>query len=158
MRIYAVVALLTITAAGQQQPPQTPAPAQMPQANIKFTAESSLVVADVTVKDPKTGQPIEGLKASDFTVLEDNKPQKIQVFEFMKLAVTPAPPEPPPTLGSQNDLPEDPKTSITVQGPGKIQYHDKRLLRSCFSICPIWLSRTPCAPRKAALKFSWTPK
>ncbi len=128
MRIYAVVALLALSAAGQQQPPQTPAPAQVPQTNIKFTAESNLVIADVTVKDPKTGQPIEGLKDTDFIILEDGKPQKIQVFEFQKLAMEAAPPEPPPTLGSQMDLPEDPKTSISVQGPGKIQYHDKRLL------------------------------
>ena len=151
MRIYAVVALLTLTAAGQQ-PPQTPAPAQVPQTNIKFTAESSLVIADVTVKDPKTGQPIEGLKATDFTILEDNKPQKIQVFEFQKLATEAAPPEPPPTLGSQNELPEDPKTSISVQGPGKIQYHDKRLLVMFFDMSNL---AVPDALRaqEAALKF-----
>ena len=131
MRKYAAVAFVALIAAGQQQPPrppQTAAPVVMPQTNIKFTAESNLVIADVTVRDPKTNQPIEGLKASDFTILEDNKPQKIEVFEFQKLAVDPAPPPPPPTLGDQNELPEDPKTSISVQGPGKIQYHDKRLL------------------------------
>src|ERR1035438_7420413 len=116
MRLYAVVSLLALTAAGQQQPPLTPAPAQVPQTNIKFTADSNLVIADVTVKDTKTGQPIEGLKATDFILLEDGKPQKIQVFEFQKLAMEAAPPEPPPTLGSQLELPEDPKTSITIQG------------------------------------------
>jgi len=151
MRTYAVVALLALTAAGQQ-PQQTPAPAQVPQTNIKFTADSNLVIADVTVKDPKTGQSIEGLKATDFIVLEDGKPQKIQVFEFQKLAMEAAPPEPPPTLGSQLDLPEDPKTSITIQGPGKIQYHDKRLLVMFFDLSNM---AVPDALRAqdAALKF-----
>ncbi len=124
----------------------------MPQTNIKFTAESNLVIADVTVKDPKTGQPIEGLKAADFTILEDNKPQKIQVFEFQKLAIDPAPPEPPPTLGSQNELPEDPKTSISIQGPGRIQYHDKRLLVLFFDMSNMAIPDQLRA-QEAALKF-----
>ena len=44
----------------------------------------NLVIVDVTVKD-KAGKPIEGLKQSDFAVLEDGKPQKISVFEYQKL-------------------------------------------------------------------------
>jgi VWFA-related protein len=93
---------------------------------VKFTTTSNLVIVDVTVKD-KNGKPIEGLKAGDFTVLEDGKPQKISVFEFQKLS---SDPEPPPTLtlGDQHKLPEAPKTSITAETPGQIQYHDKRLL------------------------------
>jgi VWFA-related protein len=92
----------------------------------KFSANSSLVIVDVTVKD-KAGKPIEGLKAGDFTVLEDGKPQKISVFEFQKLS---SDPEPPPTLAlsDQLKLPEAPKTSITAETPGQVQYHNKRLL------------------------------
>jgi len=92
----------------------------------KFTTNSSLVIVDVTVKD-KSGKPIEGLKASDFSVMEDGKPQKISVFEFQKLDSTP---EPPPTLSlsDQLKLPEAPKTSITAETPGQVQYHNKRLL------------------------------
>jgi VWFA-related protein len=93
---------------------------------VKFSTTSNLVIVDVTVKD-KNGKPIEGLKSGDFTVLEDGKPQKISVFEFQKLS---SDPEPPPTLtlGDQHKLPEAPKTSITAETPGQIQYHDKRLL------------------------------
>ena len=40
-----------------------------------------LVVVDVVVTDSK-GQPVPDLKASDFTVLEDGKPQKISGFNF----------------------------------------------------------------------------
>lgn len=138
MRRYAVIGLLALAAAGQ--------------VNVKFTAESNLVIADVTVKDPKTGQPIEGLKAGDFVLLEDGKPQKIQVFEFQKLAVDPAPPLPPPTLGSQNELPEDPKTTISIQGPGKIQYHDKRLLVMLFDLSNMAIPDELRA-QESALKF-----
>jgi VWFA-related protein len=92
----------------------------------KFSTNSSLVIVDVTVKD-KNGKPIEGLKASDFTVFEDGKPQKVSVFEFQKLS---GDPEPPPTLtlSDQLKLPEAPKTSITAETPGQVQYHNKRLL------------------------------
>jgi VWFA-related protein len=114
------LALLAFAAAGQQRPPQAPAPI--------FTANAHLVIVDVTVKDPKTGRPIEGLKPTDFTVLEDGKPQKISVFEFQKLAMDPEPPPPPPALADQKELPEDPKTVISTESPGHIQYHDKRLL------------------------------
>jgi VWFA-related protein len=117
--VCAVAVLLVLTAAGQQAP--------APAAGVKFTANSNLVIVDATVKD-KEGKPIEGLTAKDFTVLEDGKPQQISVFEFQKLAMEPEAPEPPPSLGDQQDLPEDPKTSITTESPGKVQYHDKRLL------------------------------
>jgi VWFA-related protein len=48
-----------------------------------------LVQVDVVVTDSK-GQPITGLKAGDFTVLQDGKPQQLKVFE----AHTPRTPEP----------------------------------------------------------------
>jgi VWFA-related protein len=117
MRRYVIFVLLAVASRGQ-----TPQPSA-----VKFTASSNLVIVDVTVKD-KSGKPIEGLTPRDFIVLEDGKPQKISVFEFQKLAMEPEPPAPPPSLGDQNQLPEDPKTSITTESPGKVQYHDKRLL------------------------------
>ena len=128
MRIW--IAVLAFAAAGQQRPPQAPAPpAPQPGAPATvFTANAHLVIVDVTVKDPKSGKPVEGLKSSDFTLLEDGKPQKISVFEFQKLAMEPEPPPPPPTLAQQRELPEDPRTVITTESPGHIQYHDKRLL------------------------------
>jgi VWFA-related protein len=96
------------------------------QPEVKFTSNTNLVVVDVTVKD-KSGKPIEGLKAEDFSILEDGKPQKIAVFEFQKLTTELQPP-PAVTLSDQVALPKAPVTTITAESPGQIQYHNKRLL------------------------------
>jgi len=101
-------------------------PAAAQQAQPTFTANSNLVIVDVTVRD-KSGRPIDGLKAGDFVVFEDGKPQKISVFEFQKLSDEPEPP-PKLALSDQIKLPEAPKTAITAEKPGQIQYHDKRLM------------------------------
>ncbi|SPE33592.1 conserved exported hypothetical protein [Candidatus Sulfopaludibacter sp. SbA6] len=116
MRTFWIVVILALTAAGQQ-PPVKPT----------FSASSNLVIVDVTVKD-KSGKAIDNLKAEDFVVLEDGKPQKVQIFEHQQLSVEPEPPEPPPSLDDRNALPEAPKTIITAEHPGQIQYHDKRLM------------------------------
>jgi VWFA-related protein len=150
MRIYGVIAFLALAAAGQQPQQTPPNPADTP--NVTFTSNSNLVIVDVTVKDPKTGAPIEGLKLSDFTLLEDNKPQKISTFDFMKLAVDPEPPEAPPSLGDQHALPEDPKTTITLPSHNQIQYHDKRLLVLFFDFSNMGIPEQLRA-QDAALKY-----
>jgi VWFA-related protein len=133
MRKFIVITLAVLTAVGQQAPvpqqtPATPAPTGRP----TFSSTTSLVVVDVTVKD-KAGNLMEGLKANDFTLLEDGKPQKISVFEFEKLATEPLP-EKPPTLEDDDIIPEAPVKQITTEEPGKIQYHDKRLLVFFFDL------------------------
>ena len=113
--VISALTLLAIPVQSQQQD-QTPT----------FTSSSNLVIVDVNIKD-KAGRPIDGLKPEDLIVLEDGKPQKIAVFEFQKLSMIAEPP-PTLTLDDQLKLPEDPKTTITSATPGRIQYHDKRLL------------------------------
>ena len=113
MKRLAITAVLVLSAAGQQPQPT-------------FTANSNLVIVDVTVQD-KSGRPIDGLKPADFAVFEDGKPQKIAVFEFQKLSNDPEPP-PKLALADQLKLPEAPKTAITAERPGQVQYHDKRLM------------------------------
>jgi VWFA-related protein len=113
LKRLAITAVLVLSAAGQQPQPT-------------FTANSNLVIVDVTVQD-KSGRPIDGLKPADFAVFEDGKPQKIAVFEFQKLSNDPEPP-PKLALADQLKLPEAPKTAITAERPGQVQYHDKRLM------------------------------
>src|SRR6201986_4394483 len=56
------------------------APAQQ-QENYIFRVQSELVLVNVTVRD-KNGNFIQGLKPEDFTILEDNKPQKVVSFDI----------------------------------------------------------------------------
>jgi VWFA-related protein len=51
------------------------------QEDYTFHAESDLVLVNVTVRD-KSGNFVRGLKPADFTILEDNKPQKISSFDI----------------------------------------------------------------------------
>src|SRR5579875_2816061 len=50
--------------------------------SFTLRVDSQLVLTNVVVRDKKTGGVIRDLKASDFTVLENNKPQKISSFDF----------------------------------------------------------------------------
>jgi VWFA-related protein len=156
MRIYGAVAFLTLAWAGQQQPPQpqtqTPPPGAADAPNVTFTTTSNLVILDVFVKDSKTGKPIEGLKPTDFALLEDGKPQKISTFDFQKLSIEPEPPEAPPSLEDQHALPEDPKTTITLPSHKQIQYHDKRLLVLFFDFSNMQIPEQLRA-QEAALKY-----
>ena len=55
--------------------------AQQAQTGYTFKAQTELVLVNVIVRD-KTGNPVRDLKPEDFTVLEDNKPQKVATFDI----------------------------------------------------------------------------
>jgi VWFA-related protein len=57
-----------------------PAQEQQP-GDYTFRVQSDLVLVNVTVRD-KNGNFVRGLKPSDFTLLEDNKPQKVVSFDI----------------------------------------------------------------------------
>jgi len=79
--LTAVVLALAGANSGAQQPaPQTPADPQQP----VFRTGINFVRVDVILTD-KNGNQITDLKASDFDVTEDNKPQKIETFKLIKL-------------------------------------------------------------------------
>ena len=58
-----------------------PLPAQQPSPGYTFKAQSELVLVNVSVRD-KSGNLVRDLKPEDFTVLEDNKPQKVATFDI----------------------------------------------------------------------------
>src|ERR1700747_1060565 len=51
------------------------------QEDYKFRVQSDLVLVNVTVRD-KSGNIVTNLKPEDFTILEDNKPQKVVSFDI----------------------------------------------------------------------------
>ena len=58
-----------------------------PDAQSAYTLKvnSDLVLTNVVVRDKKTGEVVRGLKASDFQVLENGKPQSIISFDFQSV-------------------------------------------------------------------------
>ena len=54
-----------------------------------FKAQSELVLVDVSVRD-RNGNLVRDLKPEDFTILEDNKPQKVSSFDIENMETTPA--------------------------------------------------------------------
>ena len=62
---------------------QNPTPvSNTPQGGFTMKVNSDLVLTNVVVRDPKTGELVRGLKQSDFTILENGKEQKIDTFDF----------------------------------------------------------------------------
>jgi VWFA-related protein len=90
---FAAIALAqkpTPAAAADATTPQNavPTPAQPQPEQVEGTAavlkvKTRLVVVDVIALDHK-GVPVADLKADDFTLQEENKPQKIRVFNFQQ--------------------------------------------------------------------------
>jgi len=94
-RVRASFFLLAVSAnlcpaAAQQTPPPPP-------ADLSLRTTTRVVLIDAVVTDAGS-HPVAGLPASDFTVLEDGKPQKIAFFSFESPAQRPA--TNPPSLRS----------------------------------------------------------
>src|SRR5215469_10436183 len=125
--------------------PQDPAPAAAPKGVTKFGATTQLVVVDVTVKD-KSGNPIKGLKPSDFVVTEDGKKQDIKILTFQQLEETAIPvTAPPPSIKKQpakepDAAPAQPAVKsltanqIAPSHRGEVKYKDRRLLVMFFDM------------------------
>jgi VWFA-related protein len=93
-----------------------------------FRGAANLVAVDVRVLD-REGKPITGLAQSDFTVLEDGRPQAIRHFSAETL--TARPPEavarPTARAGTVNEplVPPTHRTFLIVLGRGRLQYPAK---------------------------------
>ena len=88
------VAALTIALLGLQRPvPAQEAPAQgsgqtsQQAGGSTFTLNmnTNLVLTNVVVRDKKTGEIVKGLKAGDFQVFEDKKPQAVRSFDYQSV-------------------------------------------------------------------------
>ncbi len=54
-------------------------------APFTIKVQSDIVLTNVVVRDKKTGQVVKDLKSSDFTILENGKPQKIASFDYQNI-------------------------------------------------------------------------
>lgn len=143
MRIPAAFLLFVLASSGQQ-----------PGGEFKLSVSSNLVIVNVGART-KDGKALEGLKAPDFVVLEDGKPQKISVFEFQRLedpaaAVEPSTPGVAPA--SQPQQPVVPKGVIATSKAGEVRYKDRRLLVLFFDFSSMG-EPDQARARQAALKF-----
>lgn len=131
---------------------------------FSFSETVQLVVVDIFAKD-RNGNPIPGLKAADFTVTEDGKPQKLDFCEYQELkndVVTAA-------LASESLTPraeaevkaaEPPKAEVKAvtnnqiasAKPGEIKYKDRRLMALFFDMTSMPIADQMRA-QDAAVKF-----
>ncbi len=99
--ILAVIGLSGVAATppGQAQPPQNPPPGQQPPAGQTqppvFRAGVNFVRVDVIVTDRK-GAIVTDLKQEEFEVLEDGKPQKVDLFRLINTDGEQRPGQDPP--------------------------------------------------------------
>jgi VWFA-related protein len=111
----------------------TSLPAQQ-QEDYRFHAESELVLVNVTVRD-RSGNLVHGLKPENFTVLEDNKPQKVISFDIENIDAVAnqnvAQAKPLPGSTTQQGNPSSPAASGT-QAPS--QFKDRRLIVLFFDL------------------------
>ena len=55
------------------------------EGTYRLNLNANIVLTNVVVRDKKTGAVVKGLKASDFTIFEDKKPQKIISFDYQNV-------------------------------------------------------------------------
>ena len=72
----------TSTPTAQTPETQGTAAQQNAQGGYTLSVNANIVLTNVVVRDKKTGALVKGLKASDFQILEDGKPQKIASFDY----------------------------------------------------------------------------
>ncbi len=149
--IIATILVTLCIASAQENPPA------LPKGTFKFEATTQLVVVNVSAKD-KNGEPLDGLKASDFTVSEDGKPQQIKVFEFQRLEDTLLPPAELRTRTA--DAAATPAASaqpavaaaIAPSANGEVKYKDRRLLVLFFDLAGMPVA-DQLRTQQAATKF-----
>ena len=104
------------------------------QAEYTFRVQSDLVLVNVTVRD-KNENVVRNLKAEDFTILEDNKPQKVISFDVENIDAVAnqdvAQTKPLPGAASQPSSAAGPATSAANAAD---QFKDRRLIVLFFDL------------------------
>ncbi len=87
MRRMLAAVMIGVLGVGGGAGAQTPALGSQTAGEGTFTLKlnTNIVLTNVVVRDRKTGAVVKGLKASDFTIYEDKKPQKIISFDYQNV-------------------------------------------------------------------------
>ncbi len=110
----------------------------------KFSATANLVIVNVSVKD-RAGKTMKGLKKDDFTLLEDDKPQAVAIFEEQNLSLEPLPPVAESPGTAEEVLRTAPASPVS-------RYQDKRLVALLFDFSAMGVPEELRA-QKAAIDF-----
>jgi len=73
------------TAAQQAQTPDAGTAQKNAAGSFTLRVNANIVLTNVVVRDKKTGAVVKGLKESDFSIVEDKKPQKIVSFDYQNV-------------------------------------------------------------------------
>jgi VWFA-related protein len=73
------------SAAPQAQTPDAGAAQKNAGGGFTLKVSANIVLTNVVVRDKKTGAVVKGLKESDFSIVEDKKPQKIASFDYQNV-------------------------------------------------------------------------
>ena len=73
------------TAAQQAQTPDAGTAQKNEAGSFTLRVNANIVLTNVVVRDKKTGAVVKGLKESDFSIVEDKKPQKIVSFDYQNV-------------------------------------------------------------------------
>jgi VWFA-related protein len=98
------------------------------QSEYLFHAQTDLVLVNVTVRD-KSGRFVQGLKAEDFSILEDNKPQKVVSFDVENVDAVPA-----LDVTQAKPLPEPAPAPADAALQFNAQFKDRRLIVLFFDL------------------------
>src|ERR1700683_3027740 len=109
-------------------------PSQQPDSDYVFRTGSELVLVNVTVRD-KNGKFVQGLKPENFTILEDNKPQKVISFDVENVDAVP-----PSDVAQAKPLAGSPSAALSPtaapDGASQLaaQFKDRRLIVLFFDL------------------------
>ena len=129
-----------------QQPNAAPAQAPSAQAPGTIRVATQMVVEEVTVKD-KSGKPIEGLTANDFSLTEDGVPQTISFVEFQRLQAASNSAEPSPAPSPV--VPTAAARHASADRAGTVRATLATATTACWlctSTCPPCSLRISCGP------------
>ena len=125
----AVAALLTLVLLCAASPSQQ-------QSDYLIHVQTDLVLVNVTVRN-KNGNFVQGLKPENFTILEDNKPQKIVSFDVENVDAVPlsdvVQAKPMPAMPSAQITPAASPVDVAAHSAAA-QFKDRRLIVLLFDL------------------------